>query len=74
MIKPNVFENPPLFKGGKGLDYYIATNSTYPPKALKNKTSGTVYLSLIVDADGTIVNVQVEKGIGDGCDEAAVRV
>jgi protein TonB len=35
---------------------------------------GPVYISFVVDVDGTITNVKTDKGISGGCDEEAMRV
>ncbi|HQO04039.1 MAG TPA: energy transducer TonB, partial [Spirochaetota bacterium] len=34
----------------------------------------TVYLQFIVETDGTLSELQVVRGIGDGCDEEALRL
>ena len=53
---------------------YIAKSVRYPQPAREQGIQGEVIVSFVVEADGTISNVQVEKGIGGGCDEEAVRV
>ncbi len=53
---------------------YIAKSVRYPQPAREQGIQGEVIVSFVVEADGTITNVQVEKGIGGGCDEEAVRV
>lgn len=53
---------------------YVAMSVRYPQFAREKGIQGTVIVSFVVEADGTITNVQVEKGIGGGCDEEAVRV
>ncbi|MCQ2303548.1 MAG: energy transducer TonB [Bacteroidales bacterium] len=53
---------------------HIAMNLRYPQPAREQGIQGEVIVSFVVEADGTITNVQVEKGIGGGCDEEAVRV
>jgi protein TonB len=35
---------------------------------------GKVFLSAVIEKDGSVTNVQVLKGIGAGCDEEAMRV
>jgi len=35
--------------------------------------SGTVSLAVIVNADGTVRDINVTKGLGDGLDESAVK-
>jgi protein TonB len=62
------------FEGGidefrKQLQKYIV----YPSLAHKKGTQGTVHLQFVVEKDGSISNISVLKGIGDGCDEEAIR-
>lgn len=53
---------------------YLHQNLRYPPEARKKGTGGTVYLQFIVETDGTLSELQVVRGIGDGCDEEALRL
>jgi len=46
----------------------------YPEIARREGIHGTVYLTFIIETDGSIHNLQVLKGIGGGCDEEAMRV
>jgi len=45
----------------------------YPSLARKKGTDGTVTLQFVVEKNGTISNITVLKGIGDGCDEEAIK-
>ena len=45
----------------------------YPEIARKAGIEGTVFVGFVVNEDGTTGNVVVQKGIGAGCDEEAVR-
>lgn len=45
----------------------------YPNLARKKGTEGTVHLQFVVEKDGSISNISVLKGIGDGCDEESIR-
>lgn len=53
---------------------YIHQNLRYPPEARERGISGTVYLQFIVEADGTLSELQVVRGLGAGCDEEAMRL
>ncbi|WP_338029999.1 energy transducer TonB [Fulvivirga sedimenti] len=53
---------------------YLAENLQYPSKALRMQISGRVYVQFVVNADGSLQDFLVVKGIGGGCDEEAVRV
>lgn len=70
-----VVEQPPEFPGGmEALYKFFGKTIRYPGQARRMGIEGTVYVSFVVDADGTINDVQVIKGIGAGCDEEAKRV
>jgi TonB family protein len=45
----------------------------YTAKARKDKMAGTVALAVIVNSDGTVRDISVTKGLGDGLDESAVK-
>ena len=53
---------------------YILGVLEYPEAARTSRTEGTVYLSFIVTEDGEVGDVEVLHGIGNGCDEAAIRI
>jgi TonB family protein len=63
----------PEFRG-ETWAFYISHNLKYPEEALKNKISGKVYVSFIIEKNGSITNVQVIQGLGSGLDEEAIRV
>ena len=65
----------PEFPGGmEAWSKYIQRNLRYPSMAQDEGVSGKVYLSFVVEKDGTITDVKVVKGIGYGCDDEAMRV
>ena len=53
---------------------YIRENIQYPEQAKRMGVSGKVYVSFIVDTDGSITNVKAIRGIGAGCDAEAERL
>ncbi len=66
----------PEFPGGmKALSKYVdgRKNHKYPEEARKNKIEGKVVVHFIINEDGSCSNFEVIKGIGYGCDEAAVE-
>lgn len=70
-----VVEHQPEFPGGwPGLKTYLQQNVRYPPDAQKARIKGRVYVSFIVEKNGSITDIQVFQGIGHGCDEEARRV
>ncbi|WP_245849614.1 energy transducer TonB [Hymenobacter crusticola] len=66
-------EQMPVFPGGNdALLAAIQKNTKYPPLALRNQVEGKVFITFVVGPDGAVSGVTVQKGIGSGCDEAAV--
>ena len=73
--KYQIVEEQPSPLGGMVAFYqYLAKNIRYPSDARKRKIQGKVYVQFVVDKDGRLIDVQVAKGIGGGCDEEAVRL
>ncbi|GAB2462735.1 hypothetical protein GCM10011375_14510 [Hymenobacter qilianensis] len=65
----------PDFVGGpEALRRYMQRNLRFPSQAASAAVSGRVYISFTVNADGTISDIAVIKGLGYGTDEEAVRV
>ena len=52
----------------------VASRLTYPPMARRMRTEGKVYISFIINKDGSLTDLEVLKGIGTGCDQEALRV
>ncbi len=57
----------------KELIHYLYQNLKYPPEARKNKVEGRIYIKFIVEKDGSFSNARVIRGIGGGCDAAALK-
>lgn len=70
-----VVEKMPEFAGGyEALMRYLRNHLRYPSEALRAQAEGRVYVSFVVQADGTIADISVPKGLGFGLDEEAQRV
>lgn len=68
-------EEPAQYPGGdEALKKFIDENIKYPTQAIQENISGTVFVQIIIEKDGSISDVKVLRGIGGGCDEEAVRV
>jgi TonB family protein len=75
----SVVEQMPEFPGGvDALQRYLGISIKYPNKAKDANTLGTVYVSYIVNADGSISDVAILRGVsgpgGKECDDESVRV
>ena len=70
-----VVEQQPEFPGGmNALRDFLGKSLNYPRAAASAGVSGKVFISFVVNTDGSLADVQVLKGIGFGCDEEALRV
>jgi TonB family protein len=71
----SVVEKMPEFPGGdQGRIDYMMKEIQYPAQAAENGEQGTVYVSFVVEKDGSITDASVLKGIGKACDAEALRV
>ncbi|WP_020606707.1 energy transducer TonB [Spirosoma spitsbergense] len=70
-----IVEHQPEFQGGFGaLKTYMLANVHYPAQAQEAKVKDRVFISFIVERDGTLSDIRMLKGVGYGCDEEAIRV
>ena len=68
-----IYQNPVPKKGINNFYNYIS-NAMYIPPAARNKISGKIYLSFIVDKEGNLIEPKIIKGIGYGIDESAIKL
>ena len=65
----------PQFPGGEDSLYsFIYSNLRYPQEAIDNGIEGRVFITFVVEKDGSITNIKIRRDIGYGCGEEAVRV
>jgi periplasmic protein TonB len=71
-----IVEDPPDFqgKGQDGFRQYIAENLRYPQIAAEKGIQGRVFVSFVVNADGTVTNAEVVRGVDPALDREALRV
>lgn len=68
-------ETQPSFPGGMAKFYdYLKQSVKYPEEAVKNNVQGKVFLSFVVEKNGDLSDIKVERKLGSGTDEEAVRV
>ena len=71
----NVVEVAPEFPGGMDkMAKYFSENIKYPEEAKEKDISGRVFISFVVEKDGSVTEAKVKRSIGGGCDEEALRV
>lgn len=75
---PEIFivaEDMPLFPGGDAaLMRYLSLNIKYPTAARETGITGIVYVTFVIETDGSISSIGVLRSVAGGCTEEAVRV
>lgn len=70
-----VVEKDPTFPGGReAYKKFLDENLVYPEEAKLNGIEGNVYLTFVVDTDGSLYDFKVIKGPDSGLREEALRV
>jgi len=70
-----IVEDMPGYPGGDAaLLKFIGENTEYPAIAKENGITGVVYISYIVDRDGSVKDVKVVRGVDSFLDKEAMRV
>lgn len=70
-----VVEEDAEFPGGlEALSKYLAENIKYPQLAKENNITGRVFVSFVVEKNGSVGNIKILRDIGGGCGAEAVRV
>ena len=63
------------FEGGSSaMQMYINQNVNYPQEAIEMNLQGRVYASFVIEKDGTISHVRIERGVCDVLDYQTARV
>ncbi|MDZ7742346.1 MAG: energy transducer TonB [Bacteroidota bacterium] len=71
----SVVESMPEFPGGQtALFKFLQQNIDYPEIAKESGIQGRVFVTFVVETDGSVTDVRILRGIGGGCDEEALRV
>lgn len=77
-IKPEVFEivdiDAEYIGGYIEMMKFIQSNLVYPQEAIEFGEQGKVYLNFVVEPDGSISNVNVERGVSESIDREAERI
>jgi len=69
-----VDEYPEFNGGAKAWSKYMERNLRYPYQAQEDGIQGKVFVSFVVERDGSVTDVKVLRGLGYGCDEEAIKV
>ncbi len=70
-----IVEDMPEFPGGEvALRQFIANAINYPVIAQENGIQGKVYITFVVNTDGSITDARVARGVDPSLDKEALRV
>ncbi len=73
--RKNKFLHFPEIAGGKeSLKKYFEENLVYPEEARLKGIEGIVLLMVEIDDNGTIIQIEVIKGLQGGCNDEAIRL
>ena len=68
-------EQMPMYqKGTFALQDFIKENLEYPRQAQLSNIQGTVMVRFVVEPSGLPTNIGIEKSVGGGCDQEALRI
>ncbi|MCX6256605.1 MAG: TonB family protein [Bacteroidia bacterium] len=70
-----IVEEMPSFPGGEdSLRSFIKKSLKYPEEAIKKGISGTVFVSFVIEPDGSVGDVKVVRSVHELLDAEAVRI
>ncbi|RYF20505.1 MAG: energy transducer TonB [Flavobacteriales bacterium] len=62
------------WRHGENFYRFLSQNIKYPADAVKNDIQGNVFLSFTVEKSGAIADLKIDRKLGYGTDEEALRV
>jgi protein TonB len=70
-----IVEDMPEFPGGEAaLRQFIASAIKYPVIAQENGIQGRVYVTFVVNTDGSVADAKIARGVDPSLDKEALRV
>lgn len=66
--------SPEYYKGEEALGEFVLANLEYPDLAIRQNIQGTVIMNFIVEPNGTISNISIEKEFNHLCTKEALRI
>ncbi len=66
--------SPEYYKGEEALGEFILSNLEYPDIAVRQNIQGTVLMNFIVEPNGTLSNIVVEKEFNHLCTQEALHI
>jgi len=74
-VKYNKMEVQPEFRGGIAEFYrYLGRSYKFPAEAMRNHVNGKLYVSFVVERDGSLTDLSFKNNLGYGTQDEAIRV
>lgn len=70
--KPDLYAEFP--NGANAMKEFIQNTVNYPESAINNNQTGKVYISFIVELDGSLTDVKILRGVYPDLDAEAIRI
>ncbi len=68
-------QRQPEFSGGmKAFANYLKENAKYPQQAKNKQIQGKVFASFVIERDGRLADIRIDRKLGYGLDEEALRL
>jgi len=75
-VEPEIFtiveENAEFPGGESAMNKFLGENLNYPKMAIDAGIQGIVYVTFVVEPSGEITSIKILRGLGGGCDKAAM--
>ena len=68
-----VVEENPIFPFGD-VTKWVLKNTKYPEVARENGVQGKVFTALVIERDGSVTDIKIERGVDPLLDQEAIRV
>ena len=73
--EPNQVDILPEYPGGiNNARKYVSEHVEYPAEALENDIEGTIIVTFVIEQDGSITNIKIDKGLSYSLDQEVVKV
>ena len=63
-----------FLKKGVSMDAFISDKMKYPSRAVESNQEGEIEISIVVEKNGKVSNIEVVKGVNDLLNQEALRV
>lgn len=74
-VDPDGVDVLPEYPGGiNNARKYIGEHVEYPALAVENDIEGTIIVTFVIEKDGSVTDIKIDKGLGYGLDEEVIRV